>query len=326
MSSPCPSVLDLGSSDPAVRDHIDHCGRCQALLGRLKANGHIDSGPEPSSTLLSGAADSIIAELGTVWALSAPSADTFMFVAVLAADDTEAWVAPGADELDPIDSDFRIPDDRLGFELWIRAAHSFKVLREQLQDEIGRLTGEEIGTVLACVQTVLDGTEFVGDERFGVPVVAKRDPRLASACHWAEDTRRWREPWTLLAVADELGAVCAARREVLGMSVSDLAQSIDVEAEDWARFEAATLDIHVKLPTSRLADGVRKLSLPISKKLLALAATSVSRTHRPDPGTQNLALARRRQGRHRAVGRPDPDAVQAAAERYAAALGERLGI
>jgi hypothetical protein len=325
MSSPCPSVLDLGSSDPAVRDHIEHCGRCQALLPRSIASGHLDSGSEPCPTRPLGAADATIAERGTVWALSAPSTDTCMFVAVLAADAIEAWVAPGADDLDPIGSDFRIPDDRLGFELWIRAAHSFKVLREQLQDEIGRLSGDEVGTVLACVQTVLDGKEFVGDERFGIPVIAERDPRLASASRWAEDTLRWREPWTLLA-ADELGAVCAARREVLGMSVSDLAESIDVEAEDWARFEAATLDIHAKLPTSRLAAGVRKLSLPISNKLLALAATSVTRTHRPNTGTHNLALARRRQGKRRTAGPPDPDAAQAAAESYAAALGERLGI
>lgn len=326
MSSPCPSVLDLGSSDPAVRDHIEHCGRCQALLPRFIANGHLDSGSETFPTLPLGAAEATIAERGTVWALSAPNTDTCMFVAVLAADATEAWVAPGADDLDPIDSDFRIPDDRLGFELWIRTAHSFNVLREQLQDEIGRLSGEEVGTVLASVQTVLDGKEFVGDERFGIPVIAERDPRLASASRWAEGTLRWREPWTLLAVADELGAVCAARREVLGMSLSDLAESIDVEVEDWARFEAATLDIHAKLPTSRLAAGVRKLSLPISKKLLALAATSVARTHRPNAGTQNLALARRRQGKRRTVGPPDPDAAQAAAQSYAAALGERLGI
>jgi hypothetical protein len=326
MSSHCPSVLDLGSPAPAVRDHISSCGRCQALQRTVVFGDQISSDTEHDAPLDRTILDSGIAERGAVWALSAPSTDTFLFVVVLAADDTEAWVVPGTDELDPIDTDFHIPAERLGFELWIRAAHSFKALREQLHDQIGRLSNEEVETVLMCVETLLDGKHLVTDERFGVPVIADSDPRVAASSRWADDTAGWREPWAVLSVADELGAVCAARRCVLGISIADLAAGIDVAAEDWRRFESATLDLPAELPIARLAAGVRRLSLPIGRKLLVLAATSVTRTHRPDTGTQTLALARRRQGKRRTTGAPDPDEVRAAADRYAKALGRTLGL
>lgn len=320
MTSTCPSLLDLGSPDPDARAHVEHCHRCQALQHGITAPQPTEGAATPKPD------DDHAVQRGAVWTASAPRADTFLFIVVLDVDEGDVWVAPAADDIDAMHTDFLLPGEQLGFALWVRCAYTFKVLREQLHDEIGRLSEEQTDTVLASVQTLLDGGPFTGNERFGASVIADHDPRLDAAEAFKQNTFPWREPWQLLSTADELGAVCAARRQQLGVSVSELAEDIDVDTEDWTRFEAAQLDLPVSLPTARLAAAVRRLSLPKGPKLLMLAAATVMRTHRPDGGGATLALARRRQGVRRTTARPDPEELRRAADLYSAALGRALGL
>jgi hypothetical protein len=321
MNSSCPSLLDLLSPDSAVRAHLKRCQRCQALEHSVTPQEQ-----PPATGPTSEHRDDHAPQRTSVWTVSAPHTDTFLFVALLEVDEVEAWVAPVADDIAALDTDLCLPEERLEFSVWVRCADTFKLLREQLQDEIGRLSEDETDLVVSCAQTLLDGSSFIGDERFGAPVFADHDPRLHAAEDWKLSTSRWREPWKVLAVADELGAVCAVRREHLGLSVAELAEDVDVNAEDWTRFEAAQLDVPASLPTLRLAAAVRKLSLPQGRKLLMLAAASVTLTHRPDAGATAPALARRRQGIRRKTSPPDPAELRKAADDYSAALGRALGL
>lgn len=321
MNFSCPSLLDLRSPVPEVRAHLEHCHRCQAL------EQSVTTQEQPRATdATSERRDDHAPQRTTVWTVSAPRTDTFLFVTLLEVDEVDAWVAPVADDIAALHTDLLLPEERLGFAVWVRCADTFKLLREQLQDEIGRISEEETDLVVSCAQTLLDGSRFIGDERFGAPVFADHDPRLHAAEDWKLSTSRWREPWQMLAVANELGAVCAARREHLGLSVAELADDIDVNAEDWTRFEAAQLDVPASLPTLRLAAAVRKLALPTGRKLLMLAAASVTLTHRPDAGATAPALARRRQGIRRKTSPPDPAELRKAADDYSAALGRSLGL
>lgn len=325
MTSPCPSALDLRSAAPRIQDHVATCPRCRALFEATPASaGHaadVDAGVGVAR-----AVEAPAARRGTVWTLVAPDHDLYRFVAVLGGDEVEANIAVIGedDDIDPINTDFGVAADRIGFSVWVRCATTFHVLREQLREQVGELKPADVEFVECGIQATADGHRDFDDPHFGPPILSDEDPRLSAFERWTEEVAAWREPWQLLATSNDLGAVCAARRVQLGISVEELAEQIDFPAPNWTRFESAALDLPAALPTATLAAAIRELALPVARKVLALAAQTVANTHRPDPGLGARALARRRQGVRRATPPPDPAVVQRAADQYAAALRRAL--
>jgi hypothetical protein len=155
----------------------------------------------------------------------------------------------------------------------------------------------------------------------GPSVLAHRDPRVAAHAAIADDLRPLYAPWAMLQVADELGPVVAYRRADLGVSVDEL----DVEPKMWVEFEAGQADPYVHISSKAMTRALRRLGFVASRRIVDLARASVLAHHRPDSSTTSRALARRRRGVIPPV-RRDTEAARVAADRYADALAEELGL
>jgi hypothetical protein len=133
-------------------------------------------------------------------------------------------------------------------------------------------------------------------------------------------------PWASLQVAEELGPVVAHRRAELDLDLEELEiEGFGIDAPTWGAFEAGKADPHAAIPVAAMVRTLGRLGVVASRRVLELARASVRANYRGDDMSPAPALARRRRGVVPSA-RPDPDAADAAADKYADALAKEMGL
>lgn len=318
----CPSLTELCASNAgeALSEHLAGCMRCRALAGHLSPSepaieDRVDSAPveqgrEPTAT-----------EVWTIWA---PHVDEYLVAAVLARDDEEVLVLP----LLPVgewgaEADLQLDQAVLGYPAIAPLWAVDRVLVEQAVEAVDVLSESWTAQLCDAVSAFESGGEILSP--VGPEILSDEDPRIDAQVALAEWIRPWFEPRGALRRGEELGPVLAERREELGFATEQLTEEIDVEVKTWRAFEEGRSDPHETIPVRVIARAVRTLQLLPSRRILSLARESVELHNRSVAVGGPRAMARRMQGSTSRRGR-DKEAVAKAADDYAEALREALGI
>jgi hypothetical protein len=314
----CPPFNHLCAPNAATEldAHLASCARCRAIVARVEASGaplsHDPGRPAP----VGGPAP----QHGGVWAFWAPTADEYVIGAVIQADATELLIVPLLMETTwASDEDIVLPADVLGYAALAPVWAGDHVLAEQAAEPVDVLSESQSHLLRTAYDAFFSGQAL--PEPGGPPVLGGRDPRVAAHAAIADDLRLLYAPWAMMQVADELGPVVAHRRADLGVSVDEL----DVEPKTWLAFEAGEADPYAHISTKAMTNAVRRLDFVASRRIVQLAHASVLAHHRPDSTTSARAMARRRRG-VTPPARRDTDAARSAADRYADALAQELGL
>lgn len=317
----CPSLTELcaRNANEVLSDHLAECVRCRALLERL-AHSEPNLG-EFSAPSTGGGRDPEVREVWTIWA---PLMDEYLVAAVLARDEEEALVLP----LLPLETwgaeaDVELEQDVLGYPALAPLWAVDHVLIEQAVEAVDVLSEEWITKLAAAVSAFESGEEI--SFHTGPEILGSEDPRIDAQAALAEWIRPWFEPSGALRRGEELGPVLAERREELGVTSEKLSEDIGVETKTWRAFETAKTDPYETVPASAMARAIQKLQLLPSRRVVWLARESVENHNKGVAIGGPRAMARRMQGSTARTGR-DKEVVAKAADDYAEALSEALGI
>jgi hypothetical protein len=316
----CPPFSDLSAPNAAtaLHAHLLSCARCRAIVARIKQAG-VPLAPDSYSgrpAALAGPGP----QPGGVWAFWTPTTDEYVVAAVLHSAATELLILPLLmDTTWANDEDIVLPADVLGYTAMVPVWAGDHVLTEQAAEPVDALSERFTDMLRTAYDALVSGHAL--PQGGGPPVLAEQDPRVAAHAAIADDLRPLYAPWAMLQVADELGPVIAHRRADLGVSVDEL----HVEPKSWVEFEAGKADPSTHISANAMTRVLQRLGFVASLRIVELAHASVSAHHRSDSGTGTRAMARRRRGVIPPA-RRDPEAARVAADRYADALAEELGL
>lgn len=320
----CPSFSELCATDAtdALCDHLSVCRRCRAIVARVEQS---EPAVEPDAESVTRIAASGPAPApGGVWTFWAPMIDEYVVAAVLGCDETEILIVPLLTETQwASETDVALSRDVLGYEALAPVWAGDHVLLEQAVEAVSVLSEPRLDELTAGYDAFFSG-EPVADPA-GPPVLTSEDPRIDAQAALADALRLLYSPWAQLQVAEELGPVLAHRRGDVGIDLETWSTQLGLEPAVWASFENATADPYSVIPIAAMGKAVRGLGLMESRRVLELAHASVLAHHVGESLTGGRAHARRRRG---VVPRPrqDPQAAAAAADRYAEALAQELGL
>lgn len=317
----CPSLTELSArnADEVFSDHLAECVRCRALIGRLERSeadlGALSAPPT---------GDVRAPQAREVWTIWAPHVDEYLVAAVLARDEEEALILP----LLPLgtwgaEADLELEQEVLGYPALAPLWAVDHILVEQAIEAVDVLSENWIAQLEAAVRAFESGEEILFPT--GPEILGREDPRIDAQAALAEWIRPWFEPRGALRRGGELGPVMAERREELGVTSEELSEEIGVETKTWRAFETAKSDPHETVPPKAMARAIRQLQLLPSRRVVGLARESVVRHNKGIAISGRRAMARRMQGSTARGGR-DKDVVAKAADGYADALREALGI
>jgi hypothetical protein len=319
----CPALTDLTAPDAAATfaDHLERCVRCRVLLQRLdhhqEAFEGVEDTPRPGEPT-----DPF--RRGSVWSFWAPESDEYLVGAVLDTGPVEMLIVPLLTETRwATESDIALSIEVLGYPALAPVWAADHVLAEQAVEPLNVLSEQTLDILATGYQAIYAGQALA--EPAGSPVLGSEDPRVGAHASIADDLRPWFAPWSGLQGSEELGPVLHARREDAGIELEEWSEAIDVVPATWIRFEEAELDPYAEIPTSTIAKAIRLLKLLPSERIVRLAHASVEAHHMSQEAPQQAALARRRRGVARRPSR-DPQLAREAAEHYASALREELGL
>jgi hypothetical protein len=319
----CPSLADLAAPAAAtmLADHLADCARCRALLARLERSEEelaLTPRPQPPTT----AGDTPRA--GSVWSFWAPETDKYLVGAVLSAVAVEILVVPLLVETHwATENDIELPMDTLGYPALAPIWAADHVLAEQAVEPLNMLSERDLRSLSDGYEAIYSGRALA--DPAGPIVLGPEDPRIVAHAAIADDLRAYFAPWSELQGSEELGPVLHARREDAGIELEEWSENLDIAPATWTRFESAELDPHAEIPTAAIAKAIRFLKLVASERIVGLAHASVEAHHAGRAIPQGAAMARRRRGVSSRPSR-DPEMARAAADSYAAALREELGL
>ncbi len=322
MSCPCFTELCATDATYALYDHLSVCRRCRAIVARVEQS-ELAAEPKAASATRTAAPGPAPAP-GGVWTFWAPMLDEYIVAAVLGRDETEILIVPLLTETRwASETDVALSPDVLGYEALAPVWAGDHVLLEQAVEAVSVLSEQRLDELTAGYDAFFAG-EPVADPA-GPPVLSNEDPRIDAQAALADALRPLYSPWAQLQVAEELGPVLAHRRGDVGIDLETWSTRLGLESAVWASFEDATADPYTVIPIAAMGKAVRGLGLIESRRVLELAHASVLAHHVDDSLTAGRAQARRRRG---VVPRPrqDPQAAAAAADRYAEALAQELGL
>lgn len=318
----CPSFTELCAADAttALRDHLDECPRCRAIVSRVTAS-------EPSvasADIPAPPKGGLSPQRGGAWAFWSPTSDEYLVGAVVEASSTDLLIVPLLSEICwATENDVLIPADVLGYPALAPIWSVNHVLVEQAVEPVDMLPEEALAFLGEAYDAFRAGEPL--SEPGGPPVRGEEDPRIAAHAALADDLRPVFEPWAELQVAEELGPVVAQARANRDIEVDALGiEDVGVEVKTWLDFEAGRLDPHAAIPARGMVKALQKLGILLSRRVLELARQSVRGSYKGDGSTSAPAMARRRRGVTH-VARRDAAAADAAAESYAQALAREVG-
>lgn len=306
----CLSLMELlelrdGADEQAVRDHLNGCTRCRALLAALPAEldlaARAASGAAPHAAVTRPAAPAEI-RTGSLWRAGPDAGSDFAWVVAVIGRSLEAddrlLVAPvaGTSAL-ATDTDLLLDPAVLGYDAFVDLANLGTLLLSQLFEPVGRLERPLAQALVELYRHVLTGAPGPPAAPRGLPVLDEADPRLLEQAARGDALRALWRP-ALMLVDTEPDEDTAAAAQPADAPVATAAQPVLAEVltsylegpqAEWDRasllehsgvdgahltgFLSDHLDLTDKTDVQDLARVIHVLQLPWAQAEPVVAAT-----------------------------------------------------